>query len=377
MEAVGQLAGGIAHDFNNLLMVIQAHVECIRGRLASSDTSYGDAVEIHNAVLRASSLTSQLLAFSRRQILQPKIFDLAPVLKEVGNLLKRIIGTNITLQIESEPGLAHLKVDGGQLEQAILNLAVNARDAMPDGGTLRICAQNVHFSEPQVWRHFSLQPGSYVMLVVSDTGTGIALDVQSRIFEPFFTTKAPGKGTGLGLSIVYGIVKQSDGAIAVSSDSGTGTTFELFFPACLEEVEPSRRERESAKALSGNETILLVEDESAIREVISNYLRTLGYHVLAAPDGDAAVRLATTQQKSIDLLVTDLIMPNMGGRELAARITQLNPQTRVLFMSGYSDHAGTSQQGLAEHIEIMQKPFPLQTLAARARSVLDGTNYSS
>ena len=371
MEAVGQLAGGIAHDFNNLLMVIQAHVDRIRAELEERNASYADAGEIQNAVLRASSLTSQLLAFSRKQILQPKVLRLGPVLNEVGTMLGRIIGTNITLQIESEPGLAKVKVDRGQLEQAIFNLAVNARDAMRDGGVLKIKAQNVDFREPKLGQHSSLPPGPYVMLEVSDTGSGIAPELQSRIFEPFFTTKAPGKGTGLGLSQVYGVVKQSDGAISVHSEPNVGTTFKVLFPACDEEVVPGPREHTPSRKLSGNETILLVEDELAIREVISSFLMTLGYDVLTAEDGEAALRIVTTQQQGINLLITDLMMPNMGGRELAARINELSPQTRVLCMSGYADDGINTDENLNEDIEILQKPFSLQRLAAKARSILD------
>jgi two-component system, cell cycle sensor histidine kinase and response regulator CckA len=376
MEAVGQLAGGIAHDFNNLLMIIQAHADRIRGQLAQTDPCYADAVEIHDAMIRAASLTSHLLAFSRKQILQPKVLELRPVLNEVGEMLERLIGAKITLRFDTEPDLGRVKVDRGQLEQAILNLAVNARDAMPDGGTLSIRAKNVQFREPQSWRHSSLQPGSYVELAIQDTGTGIDPNEQSRIFEPFFTTKAPGKGTGLGLSMVYGVVKQSDGAIAVESEPGKGATFRIFLPRCNEEEAPNQNEQEQSEQLTGTETILLVEDQVAIREVTSDYLMRLGYNVLAAPDGEAALRVAATQRKSVDLVVTDVVMPNMGGRELAAKMNELHPTTRVLFMSGYPDHAVRHQEGLTEDVEIMQKPFSLKSLAAKARSILDNRRKS-
>jgi PAS domain S-box-containing protein len=371
MEAVGQLAGGVAHDFNNLLMVIQAHADRILGQLPPTDSSYADAVEIHNATTRAASLTRQLLAFSRKQILQPKVLDLASVLTEVGKMLERLLGTRITLHLQIEPRLGKIKVDRSHLEQAILNLAVNARDAMPDGGTLTIQAQNVHFSETQIWQHSSLPPGSYVMLAIADTGIGIDPDAQSRIFEPFFTTKAPGKGTGLGLSMVYGVVKQSDGAIAVESDLGRGTTFKIFLPLSDELATSSHSVPAGPEKSSGSETILLVEDQAAIREVISAYLKRLGYKVLAAPDGNAALGIAASQQKSIDLVITDLLMPNMGGRELATHMARLRPETKVLFMSGYPDLAVRSEEGLTEEGEIMQKPFSLTSLAAKARSILD------
>ena len=371
MEAVGQLAGGVAHDFNNLLMVIQAHADRILGQLPQTDSCYADAVEIHNATTRAASLTSQLLAFSRKQILQPKVLDLGAVLTEVGKMLERLLGATITLRLEIHPGIGKIKVDRSQLEQAILNLAVNARDAMPAGGTLAIQARNVHFSETQVWQHSSLPPGSYVALTISDTGVGIDPDAQSRIFEPFFTTKAPGKGTGLGLSMVYGVVKQSDGAITVESVLGRGTTFKVFLPQCDEEAAFGQSALAEPEKSTGNETILLVEDQAAIREVISAYLMRLGYNVVTAPDGEAALSIAATQQKSIDLVVTDLLMPNMGGLELATRMKQLHPETSVLFMSGYPDEAIRCQEGLTEDVEIMQKPFSMKSLAAKARSILE------
>jgi PAS domain S-box-containing protein len=377
MEAVGQLAGGVAHDFNNLLMVIQAHADRIRAKLAQTDPCYADAVEIHNAVVRAASLTSHLLAFSRKQILQPRVLELRPVLNEVGKMLERLIGAKITLRFETEPELGRVKVDRGQLEQAILNLAVNARDAMPDGGTLSIRATNVHFSEPQSWRHSSLQPGSYVKLAIQDTGTGIDPNDQSRIFEPFFTTKGPGKGTGLGLSMVYGVVKQSDGAIAVESEAGRGATFTIFLPRYDEDEAPPQNEQEEPEQPTGGETILLVEDQVAIREVTSDYLMRLGYNVLAAPDGEAALRISATRQKGVDLVVTDVVMPIMGGRELAVRMNHLHPETKVLFMSGYPDHAVRRQEGLTEDVEIMQKPFSLKSLAARVRSILDSHSKGS
>lgn len=371
MEAVGQLAGGVAHDFNNLLMVIQAHADRILGQLPHTDSCYGDAVEIHNATTRAASLTRQLLAFSRKQILQPKVLDLGAVLTEAGKMLERLLGTRIKLQLQIKPGLGKIKVDRSQLEQAILNLAVNARDAMPDGGTLTIQAQNVDFSETQILRHSSLPPGSYVMLAIGDTGIGIDPEAQSRIFEPFFTTKAPGKGTGLGLAMVYGVVKQSDGAIAVWSELGHGTIFKIFLPKCDEKAAVSQSVPAGPEKSAGSETILLVEDQAAIREVMSAYLKRLGYKVLTAPDGAAALCIAATQHKSVDLVVTDLLMPNMGGRELATRLAQLHPETKVLFMSGYPDQEVRGEEALTEEVEIMQKPFSLTSLAAKARAILD------
>ena len=372
MEAVGQLAGGVAHDFNNLLMVIEAHIDRIRDRLTPADALYADAVEVHNAVNRAAALTSQLLAFSRKQLLQPRVLDIPSVLNGVARMLARLLTENIHLTIEIEPGLARVKVDQSQLEQALVNLAVNARDAMPDGGTLTIQAGSAQFDEAQTWRHCLVQPGAYVMLAVTDTGMGMDSDTQARIFEPFFTTKGPGKGTGLGLPMVYGVIKQSGGAISVYSEPGKGTTIKIYLPQCEGEAAPEDSGTQVPTEVNGSETILLVEDQVAIREVASVYLAGLGYDVLAAPDGEAALRIAETRQEKIDLVVTDIVMPNMGGRELATHIRRLHPQAKVLFMSGYPDFAARQSEGLSEPAEILQKPFSLKSLAGKARSLLDG-----
>jgi PAS domain S-box-containing protein len=370
MEAVGQLAGGVAHDFNNLLMVMGAHIDRIRDRLLPDDPLSADAAEVHSAVQRAAALTSQLLAFSRKQFLQPRVLDVSSVLNGVSRMLARLLPENINLKIESENNLAHVKVDQGQLEQALLNLALNARDAMPDGGILSIQAQSVGFDESQNWRHSSVQPGAYVMIAVSDTGTGMDTATQARIFEPFFTTKALGKGTGLGLPMVYGVIKQSGGAISVYSEPGQGTTFKIFFPQCEAEASVDPKPP-AATGVSGSETILLVEDQVAIREVTSVYLMGLGYNVLAAPDGEAALKIAETHHQSIDLVVTDIVMPNMGGEELATNINRLYPKAKILFMSGYPDFAVRRTGEMAEHAEVLQKPFSLKNLASRARSLLD------
>jgi PAS domain S-box-containing protein len=371
MEAVGQLAGGVAHDFNNLLMVIEAHIDRIRDRLTSNDPLYADAVEVHSAVNRAASLTSQLLAFSRKQLLQPRVLDVSIVLNGVARMLARLLTENIELRIEIAPGLSRVKADQSQLEQALVNLAVNARDAMPNGGTLTIQATSAHFDEAQSWRHCSVQPGAYVMLGVTDTGTGMDSETQARIFEPFFTTKGPGKGTGLGLPMVYGVIKQSGGAISVYSEPGKGTTFKIYLPQCAADATPEEDVQQVPKDVNGTETILLVEDQVAIREVTSVYLAGLGYDVLAAPDGEAALRIAETRQKRIDLVITDIVMPNMGGHELATHIRRLHPQAEVLFMSGYPDFAVRHSEGFAEQTEVLQKPFSLKSLAGKARALLD------
>ena len=373
MEAIGQLAGGIAHDFNNLLMIIEAHVDRIREKLVPSDSLHADAEEVHDAVVRAASLTRQLLAFSRKQLLQPRALDLTSFLHEVGKMLTRLLTESIELKIDLQPGLAAVKVDQSQLEQALVNLTVNARDAMPLGGTLTIRAKNTHFDEAQVWRHSSLSPGDYVALSITDTGTGMDRDTEARLFEPFFTTKPPGKGTGLGLPTVYGVVQQSEGAISVETEPGRGTTFNIFLPQCTESASPARTPRSPSPELKGTETILLVEDQEAIREVTIEYLRRLGYDVLAAPDGEAALSIVEAQTKTIALVVTDVVMPKMGGRELAARIKQRYPGTKVLFMSGYPDRALRQHEGLGEDAEILQKPFSLKKLASKARCMLDST----
>ncbi len=372
MEAVGQLAGGVAHDFNNLLTVIQAHADRIGESLSASDVLTGDAAEIKNAVSRAAALTQRLLSFSRKQLLQPRVLDLGCVLYDIGTMIRRLLAENIRLEIDAGPGLVPVKVDRSQIEQAILNLTVNARDAMPNGGELAIRATNVHFDRGQTWSQGSVTPGDYVMLAVSDTGTGMNAETQSRIFEPFFTTKGPGRGTGLGLSTVYGVVKQSGGAISVESEPDRGSTFKIFLPACEREEYGAEKQPLSSSSTSGTETILLVEDQVAIREMVSDHLVQLGYKVMAAADGGAAMEVAQTAQQPIDLLITDMVMPNMGGEELARRLTGVYPDARVLFISGYPDGATPSAENSILDREILRKPFSLKALASQARRLLDG-----
>jgi len=374
MEAVGQLAGGVAHDFNNLLMLIQAHNERLRERLAASDPAHKDAVEIEHAVTRAASLTRQLLAFSRKQVLQPKVLDLNAVLTEVAKMLDRLIGKNIELKVAHAPSMWRVKADPGQMEQVILNLAVNARDAMPHGGKLVIETRNVELDEAYARSHEGISPGRYVRLMVRDTGTGMDTETQARMFEPFFTTKEPGKGTGLGLATVYGVVKQTGGWIWVSSEPGRGTTFEIYLPQ-IEEAEgsatASAKKTTPANAPKGTETILLVEDQDGIRDLVGEFLRRNGYIVLHAVDGDEALRMAGEYGDEIDLLLTDILMPNIGGRELAQRLTQLRPQMRVLFMSGYPEHTSLSDEVTGQHAAVLQKPFMMDNLARKIRNVLD------
>ena len=377
MEAVGQLAGGIAHDFNNLLTVMGAHNDRIRERHAPEHPSYADASEVQEAVARATSLTQQLLAFSRKQFLQPRVLNLGCVLPDLGNMIRRVLTENIALQMKVEPHLYRVKVDRTQIEQAILNLTVNARDAMPKGGEIAISATNLQLDRPTTLTQGSLEPGNYVLLAVQDSGIGMDEETQSHIFEPFFTTKKPGKGTGLGLSTVYGVMKQSGGAISVESAPHRGTLFKLFFPECKESGAADEKSAPVLQPLEGNETVLFVEDQSAIREVGGDYLMKLGYNVLAAPDGETAIKIAATYGKRIDLLVTDVVMPNMGGQELAARLVQTYPKIKVLFMSGYPDGAPGGWENASACADLLSKPFSLKALASRVRTLLDSARANN
>ncbi len=410
MEAVGQLAGGVAHDFNNLLMLIQAHNENLRDRLAASDPARKDALEIESAVTRAASLTNQLLAFSRKQVLRPKVLDLNVVLAEAAKMLHRLIGKDIELKVVPAPSLGRVRADPIQMEQVILNLTVNSRDAMPNGGRLTIETRDVELEENDSRRQRGTPAGKYVLLSVSDTGDGMDTETQARIFEPFFTTKAPGKGTGLGLATVYGVVKHSDGWIWVESEPGSGTTFKIYLPRvnepCVEEsgMKPSAAEesflkeskpkqshpakleaRESeateqsspapapsaVSALKGTETVLVVEDQDGIRDIVRESLRRNGYKVLIAVDGNEALQMAASYPDPIHLLVTDLVMPNIGGRELAQRLTPQRPAMKVLFMSGYSERSALDIEDDGSSATVLQKPFSLDALARNVRRVLD------
>jgi PAS domain S-box-containing protein len=373
MEAVGLLAGGVAHDFNNLLMLIQAHNERLRGGLAPDVPAHKESLGIEHAVTRAASLTGRLLAFSRKQVLQPRVMDLNEVLTEVAKMLERLIGKNIVLRVVPAPQLWPVKADPGQVEQLIMNLAVNARDAMPQGGQLLIETKNVEIggSHPQL--HDGVRPGHYVTLVVSDTGVGMDSETQAHMFEPFFTTKEPGKGTGLGLAIVYGVAKQLGGWTHVDSKPGQGTTFEIYLPRVEAEKAPATAAKllDLATVPKGSETILLVEDEVGIRELATDFLQGRGYVVLNAMDGNEALKIAEGHEDLIHLLVTDVVMPNVGGKELAQRLRQVRPQIRVLFMSGYPDHPALAGGDLGLQTTVLQKPFSLDALAHKVRSLLD------
>ena len=378
MEAVGQLAGGVAHDFNNLLMLIQAQSERLRGRLQSDDLAYADALEIEQAVKQAASLTSRLLAFSRRQLLQVQVLDLNAVLADTAKMLERFIAPDIELKVARAAEPQWVKADPSQLGQVLLNLAVNARDAMPQGGQLTISAKSAELKVPQTAVHGVIPPGVYTVLAVSDTGTGMDTEVQEHIFEPFFTTKPPGKGTGLGLAIVYGVVKQTGGWITVRSKPGAGTSFEMYIPhADASEEEPAATAKQKepgtrtdAQLGRGTETILLVEDQQGIREVVQEFLKRRGYSVLCAADGDEALQIADEHTRPIHLLLTDVVMPNMGGAELVQQITRTRPDIRVLFISGNPDQAALDER-LGTAAVVLQKPFPLDSLLRTVRSVLD------
>jgi PAS domain S-box-containing protein len=373
MEAVGQLAGGIAHDFNNLLTAITGYSELTLRRLQAEDPLYRNVTEIKKAGERAASLTRQLLAFSRKQVLQPKVLALNSIISEVEKMLSRLIGEDIELRTVLEPQLGSIKADPGQIEQVLLNLAVNARDAMPHGGKLTIETGNVYLDGEYAKQHIAVNPGHYVMLAVSDSGTGMDEKTQARIFEPFFTTKEAGKGTGLGLSTVYGIVKQSGGNIWVYSEVGRGTSFKVYLPHVDEGAQEYKRSAEPEDALQGTEMILLAEDEEMVRKLAREVLEMYGYKVLEAANGGAALLICERHQEPIDLLITDVIMPEMGGRELADRLSQLRPEMKVLYMSGYTDNAIVHQGVLDEGANFIQKPFSPQTLASKVREVLGET----
>lgn len=371
MEAIGRLAGGIAHDFNNLLTAITGYSEISMKPLRDEDPLLSNLQEIKKAGDRAASLTRQLLAFSRKQVLQPKLLDLNSVVVDMERMLRRLIGADIDLCTALDPKVSSIKADPGQIEQIIMNLAVNARDAMPKGGKLTIETRNVFLDEEYARRHIAVTPGPFVMLAVSDSGAGIDSEIQTRIFDPFFTTKAVGEGTGLGLSTVYGIVKQSGGNIWVYSEVGAGTTFKIYLPSTDESAQIYKRETGHEEFLRGTETVLLAEDEAIVRNLACQVLRTYGYQVLEATDGNSALGISNNHAAPIHLLITDLIMPGMSGRNLATRLTESRPEMKVLYMSGYADAAIVHHGVLDKGANFIQKPFSTDVLAIRVREVLD------
>jgi PAS domain S-box-containing protein len=373
MEAVGRLAGGIAHDFNNLLMVISGYSEFLLDRLGPDPALRSPAQEIASAAVRATTLTRQLLAFSRKQMLAPKILDLNGVVTENFKMLTRMIGEDVDLVMVPAVDLGSVRADAGQIEQVIMNLAVNARDAMPSGGKLTIETSNVSLDDEYARFHAPLKPGNYVMLAISDTGAGMDSETQSHIFEPFFTTKGT-KGTGLGLSTVYGIVKQSGGYIWVYSEPGKGTTFKIYLPRVAEAAETPAlvAPHTGAAAMEpGTETILLVEDEANLRYLARQYLEKQGYRVIEAADGAVAVQIAVAHEGMIHLLLTDVIMPGMNGRELAQRISEIRPNVKILYMSGYTENVIGRNGTLDAGVRLLQKPFTLRDLKSKVREVLD------
>ncbi|WP_447986657.1 PAS domain S-box protein [Nitrospira sp. Nam74] len=373
MEAIGQLAGGVAHDFNNLLTVISGYSELLQHHLRDDEPLRKQVEQIKIAGDRASALTRQLLAFSRQQVLRPIVLDLNVVVTNLMQMLPRLIGEHIALKTSLAPQPTFVKTDPGQLEQVLLNLAINARDAMPDGGTLTIETSNVALDEAACRRLGTISPGMYVQLTVRDTGCGIDAATQPRIFDPFFTTKELGKGTGLGLATVYGIVTQSQGAISVNSAPNHGASFAVYFPKSEVEHEPPKDGTTSMEPQPGWETVLVVEDQHSVRGFVRNLLALNGYRVLEAADGSEALRICGQHADDIQLVVTDLVMPGMSGRELAERIAKVKPKVKVLYISGYTDdsvvHAGVAQAGMA----FLQKPFSPKAFTHKVREVLDGT----
>ena len=371
MEAVGRLAGGVAHDFNNLLTAILGSADLVLDSLPPGVPAREEVEEIQKAALRAADLTRQLLAFSRQQVIAPVVLNPNDVVANMDKLLRRLLGEDVELRAALAPDLAAVKADPSQLEQVVLNLAVNARDAMPNGGRLTIETQNVELDQEYVQGHLSAQPGAYVMLAVSDTGVGMDAATQARIFEPFFTTKEKGKGTGLGLATVYGIVKQSGGWIWVYSEPGHGTTFKVYFPRALEAAAPVAPGPASPVSVRGSETVLVVEDEEVIRKLVRKVLTANGYTVLVAANGRDAEQVAGQHDGAIHLLVTDVVMPGMNGREVAQRLAGTRAGIKVLYLSGYTDDAIVHHGVLEPGVAFLQKPFTPAVLGRKVREVLD------
>ncbi len=371
MEAVGKLAGGVAHDFNNLLTVILGYCDILSARLQAGDGSHREIEAIQKAGTRARALTSQLLAFSRKQVLQPRVISVNSVVRETEAMLRRLIKEDIEIIVELNDAPWNVKADPGQIEQVLMNIAINARDAMPDGGKLTIETSNILLEEDRAAGQFSLPSGAYVVVAVSDTGVGMDKETASKIFEPFFTTKERGKGTGLGLATAYGIVKQSGGFISVYSEPGRGSTFKVYLPRTEDRTEEPRKEAPADEDLRGDKVVLVAEDDAAIRRLAVDILAQYGYTVLAADDGEEALRIAAEHRGEIALLLTDVVMPRIGGRELYERIRQLRPRIRVLYVSGYTDNAIVHHGVLDAGIAFLQKPYTPVSLARKLKEVLE------
>ncbi len=371
MEAIGRLAGGVAHDFNNVLTVIKGNSQLLLSDLDPNDPRRTEVEEIMQAAERAVSLTRQLLAFSRGQALQPVVLDLNARVTDVERMLRRLIGAEIELVTVLDPALGAVRADPGQIEQVIMNLAVNARDAMPQGGVLTIETANTYLDEGYDYADGPIAPGPYVVLAVSDTGIGMDEETESYIFEPFFTTKQRGSGTGLGLATVYGIVKQSGSYICIDSEPGQGTRFSIYLPRVERSVEALPASAAPGEPLQGSETILLVEDDKAVRRMAGEVLERGGYTVLEARHGREALQLCKRHTGRIHLMVTDMVMPEMGGRELAERLARLRPAMRVVYVSGYSSNADVTHGVFAPDTPLLQKPFESEALLRTVREVID------
>ncbi|MGC1450148.1 MAG: PAS domain S-box protein [Candidatus Sulfotelmatobacter sp.] len=369
MEAVGRLAGGVAHDFNNLLMVISGYAEVILAKLDLDHPLHEKGRAIQQAADRATTLTRQLLAFSRKQLLELKVVDVNAIVRDMERLLRPLIGEDVEFSTSFAPDAAQTRADAGQLEQVLMNLVVNAKDAMPGGGKLTIQTQNLVVDENHRRAQTFIRPGHYVLLSVSDTGMGMDKETQSRIFEPFFTTKEKGKGTGLGLSTVYGIVKQSGGYVMVQSEEGRGTTFQIYLPR-VEGVAENHAAPVAHAAQGGTETVLLVEDEESVRQLVRETLVSKGYRVVEAENGEAGVSAAAQHDGKIHLVITDVVMPGMGGRELVKQLARTRPDTKVLYLSGYTEDAIVSEGTIESGTAFLQKPFTLQSLSRKVREVL-------
>ena len=373
MEAVGRLAGGVAHDFNNLLTIITGYSEVLlNSDFSDEDPRREDVTQIKEAADRAINLTQQLLAFSRRQPLQPKVLNLTSIIDSVKKMLSRLIGEDIQVITNLSPNLGLIKADSGQLEQILMNLAVNARDAMPLGGDLTIAAQNIDLIDaPYAKMHLNLEPGPYVILTISDTGLGMAPEIQTRIFEPFFTTKDVGKGTGLGLSTAYGAIRQNGGHIMVESQLGEGTKFTIYWPRVDDSSTTTETKPKIKHAQTGTETVLLVEDEDSVRKITSQFLQQQGYTVLEANHAQQALQIFSKQGQRIDLLITDVVMPDISGRELAQRLHQERADLKVLYISGYADDVLSEHGMLETEIMFLEKPYSSQALFTKVRETLE------
>jgi CheY-like chemotaxis protein len=371
MEAVGTLAGGIAHDFNNLLTVIQGYGQLLAERLKDNAELAAEVKQIEDAAQRAAALTRQLLAFSRRQVLKPKVLDLNSVVTGMDRMLRRVIGEDIELVTKTAADLGQVQADPGQVEQVIMNLAVNARDAMPEGGKLIFETRNVELDDAYAREHMGARPGQYAMLAVTDTGVGMDAQTQAHIFEPFFTTKELGRGTGLGLSTVYGIVKQSGGYITVYSEPGRGSTFKIYLPRALQPAAAASAAARVEQKARGTETILLLEDDHGLRELAVRVLRTSGYTVLEAANGEQAERVCREHAGEIHLLLTDVVMPGQSGPEVARRLSPLRPAMKVLYISGYAPNAIVEQGTLGPGAAFLHKPFTPSALLEKVQQVLE------